>query len=205
MKYISKTGEPTSFANWKRSNPTLGYDLLLGTPKQDLKDSLINEQKYLCCYCESVITTSNSHIEHFKPKGTGMFPNLQLDYNNLHVSCRRLRTGDQDEHCGHKKYDQFSTNLISPLEVDCATHFKYKLDGAIQGTDARGIETVVILNLDSTLLKQKRKQLIDYFIEDVEGAGLDIGAEMAIHLDTGGGTLNEFYTMIQYFSMANSI
>lgn len=205
MKYISKTGEPASFSYWKRARPTIGYNQLLGTPKQHLKDSLINEQKYLCCYCESLITTSNSHIEHFRPKAAGMFPELQLDYTNLHVSCRLRRTGDQDEHCGHKKYNQFSTNLISPLEVDCATHFEYTLDGAIQGIDARGVETVAILNLDSTLLKQKREQLIDYFIEDVEAAGLDIGAEMAIHLDTGGEKLNEFYTMIQYFSTTNSI
>lgn len=123
MKHIIKTGEPASFTYWKRSNPTLRYDDLVGPPKQDLKNSLIAEQKHLCCYCERRITNADSHIEHFKPKGNPLYQYLELDYNNLHASCIKALSSGVEPQCGHKKGDTFSGTLISPLEANCADFF----------------------------------------------------------------------------------
>lgn len=132
MKYIHKNNEPIEFTQWKSENPGLLYNDLYGLydlVKRTLKNSLISEQKHLCCYCECCIESSTSHIEHFKPKDSnGPYAHLQL-------------------------------------------------------------------HLDSSLLNEQRKNLIDFFLELGDE---DMDEEIAIHLDETGAQLNEFYTMIEY-------
>lgn len=58
MKHISKHNEPEDFKEWKTKNPTATYDDLGHTTpsiKQILKNELLEEQGYLCCYCERSI------------------------------------------------------------------------------------------------------------------------------------------------------
>lgn len=204
MKHINKSAEPAAFSDWKARHPGATYkDDLSNTKDKDsvktkaaLKRALLAEQKYLCCYCECEIDSATSHIEHFKPKGLPEYSSLQLDYNNLHASCTKVPTGQKEEHCGHKKGDSFSTNMVSPLEPDCSRHFSYLINGTIGHTDARGEDTIRILNLDSALLNSKRKKFIDYFLIDCDEENLE--EEITCHLDTGSGKLGEFYTMIDY-------
>lgn len=200
MRHISKHTEPSSFTVWKSKNPTATYKDDLGRErkiKQELKDSLTKEQHYLCCYCECRITDPTSHIEHFKPKGDPAYSHLQLEYSNLFVSCGRDRRGTSEEHCGHKKYDTYTPELLSPLEPDCSVHFKYNLFGEIEYTTERGKSTIKILNLNSALLKAKRKNLIDYFLNDINDTELE--SELNSHLDATKIKFGEFYTMIEYF------
>lgn len=206
MKHITKCIEPATFTAWKTANPGATYATLsrknkdAKAAKAALKLALIAEQHGLCCYCESRISPAGSHIEHFRPKGNPAYAHLQLDYGNLHASCLLNPTGSADEHCGHKKSDTFSANLISPLEPDCATHFTYTMDGKIgvaNAADTRGTETISILHLDSALLNAGRKALIDYFI-NLDPA--DIPAEVSHHLDTTATQYGEYFTMIEYLS-----
>lgn len=168
MKHIIKNSEPAEFTQWKLHNPNEPYNNLKGQVKAKLKNSLITEQKSICCYCECFIDSSNSHIEHFKPKDShNSYSHLQLEYSNLLASCGIRPTGNNDEHCGHKKDNDYCTDLISPLESDCSSHFTYYLDGKIGFKDDRGKKTIQMLHLDSALLNQKRKSLIEYF-QDIE-------------------------------------
>ena len=202
MKYIVKSVvEPDLFVSWKTSNPNATYndlsdpnDANARAAKQALKDALLKEQKYLCCYCECRIDDSTSHIEHFKPKAQDKFPDLQLEYSNLHASCTKRPTGKPDEHCGHKKADVYSKDLVSPLEYDCSTHFQYMLNGTIVGTDDRGKATIATLNLNSALLDIQRKTLIDYF-SDFDDK--DLESEITSHLDSTKSEYGEFYSMIE--------
>lgn len=195
MKAILKSAEPIGFTRWKYQNPQAGYNDITRHVKSWLKDSLIDEQHSLCCYCECRIIQSNSHIEHFKPKAHNKFPELQLDYNNLHVSCGNNQKAGEDLHCGHKKSDEYSPLLVSPLESDCHTHFGYTMDGHISGNDDKGKESIRILHLDSELLNAQRKALIDYFLgyDDFQ----DFQNELKIHLNQDADKYGEFYTMIQ--------
>lgn len=200
MKHITKHTEPASFTAWKLNNPTATYKEDLKQEraiKQELKKSLIDEQHGLCCYCECTITKDTSHIEHFKPKGNPLYSNLQLDYNNLHASCGFNRSGKPEEHCGHKKYDEFVPELISPLEPDCSTHFAYTLFGEIKHTTNRGKITIELLNLNSELLKEKRRNLIDFFLSLDDS---DFDFEVNDHLDTSKPIFGQFYTMIEYLT-----
>lgn len=204
MKFIRKTNEPAEFSTWKTNNPNATYHDLCDTkkcqPKSSLKDSLLKEQGYICCYCECRIYANSSHIEHFKPKGDSSYASLQLNYSNLHVSCTKTPTGSKDEHCGHKKGSDFSMKLVSPLESDCASHFSYTLDGHIGYTDDRGDVTVKMLHLDSELLNQQRKLLIDYFLSLQDD---EIQGELDDHLDATKAKLGEFYTTIEYLRTQN--
>lgn len=204
MKYIQKHVEPTLFVQWKSAHPDATYkdDLCNFNDQQALaartalKKSLLEEQKFICCYCECRISDANSHIEHFRPKDLSQFPEFQLEYDNLFASCTKLPTGSPDEHCGHKKSNFFSTDLVSPLEADCSSHFTYKMDGSIGWCDERGRVTVQKLHLDSALLDCQRKNLIDDFLSISDNDELQ--QEIEDHLDASRSVHGEFYTMIDY-------
>ena len=209
MRYINKQVEPARFAQWKLAHPRATYDNdLCGNSrgarraKRDLKASLLAEQKYICCYCECRVIDANSHIEHFRPKDANMFPHLQLDYNNLFVSCIKNPPGGVDIHCGHRKGNFFSTDLVSPLESDCASHFTYMMDGTIYGSDTRGCITRDKLHLDSELLNTRRKLLIDSFLICEED---ELQAEIDAHLDVNAIQLEEFFTMIDYLHSSGQL
>lgn len=200
MKHIVKNNEPASFTAWKLAHPNARYQDLNRPTKGDVKSSLLIEQKYVCCYCECRISDNNSHIEHFKPQGTPAFRHLDLVYSNLHASCIKNCPAGVDLHCGHKKGEYFSGTLVSPLEVDCHTHFSYRMDGHIHHLDERGEEAIREYNLDSELLVQKRKAIIDLLTMD-EITEQDIED----YLDDTQPQLGEFFTMVEYLHKNNNI
>lgn len=203
MKHIIKGNEPVEFANWKAAHPIVSFSDLrcekiypgAKIAKQALRASLKKEQGELCCYCECRLYNEDFHIEHFKPKGSQHFPALQLEYSNLFACCHAEAKGGEDEHCGHKKCDEFNSNLVSPLEPDCSDHFKYDMAGNIFGVDVKGKTTVAMLNLNSNLLKSSRKNLIEEF-ENMDAA--EYSVSIAKHLDNNAYPLEEFFTTIQY-------
>ena len=84
MKHIVKQGEPEAFLDWKAlANedwmPT--YDDLAGETKKTVKGALMEEQGYICCYCERRLTDGDSHIEHFQPQSDPAVD--PLDFSNM--------------------------------------------------------------------------------------------------------------------------
>lgn len=119
-----------------------------------LKEALMQEQKYVCCYCCTRLTMKKSHIEHFRPKNKEEYMHLSLDYGNLFASCqgeKQLRNN-----CGHAKKNQFDENLmISPLDENCEQHFVYQIDGMIEPADPEDEAakyTIHVLALDEKRL-----------------------------------------------------
>ena len=71
MKRIMKDPEPTDFSLWKASDRMAHQPNWKRVPtpiKQKVHESLMQEQGFLCCYCETSVTANDSHIEHFRPK-----------------------------------------------------------------------------------------------------------------------------------------
>lgn len=197
MRHISKTAAPKSLERWRSANKRKTYpDLGKEQPeiKEVLKQQLIEEQKYLCCYCEREVDIANSHIEHFEPQSE--MSNRQLDYTNMLISCCDTTT------CGHIKKGTFNPNLISPTEPDSLSHFSFGIDGSIVGKDGRGEFTKMTLNLNSETLKEQRKSLIDSFVYLLMG-GIDDEAEK--YLRETDGCLNKFYSTIEYLHCAGII
>ena len=95
----------------------------------------------MCVYCGRQLDFTrpgNSfHIEHFRPQqGPNGRPDLQLDYNNLFLSC-----GQQDNHkhkhrsqiCGTKKDDWFDeSRYVAPAYPACTKRFKFRLSGPVE-------------------------------------------------------------------------
>lgn len=173
MRYISKHPEPESFRRWKSlSNdewqPT--YKTLQNPEKAILHASLIAEQEGICCYCQGLVETNNSHIEHLLPQN--LHPNKALDYENLLCSCGHPRKSKSiPDHCGHAKRNKELP--ITPLHPDCCSHFLYSSDGSIKPNppdNKQAKDTIEILKLDSTELTKSRKFAIDALIDD---SGID--------------------------------
>lgn len=102
MRHIVKNiALASTFETWKDDfdiNPTLiqtsssskelwdWFGRTFPVEKNNLKEALLKEQGYICCYCgqelENGIPTA---IEHFRPKS--VYKNLIFDYNNLMASC----------------------------------------------------------------------------------------------------------------------
>ncbi len=173
MRKIIKTTPPVSFENFKRNfKATHGrdalFDDLIASEKRVLKEELLKEQYYLCCYCMKRINWYNSHVEHFIPRSTDH--SKEMDYYNLLSSCDGYN--EAKENCGHKKDDWYNEYLtISPLSDTCESIFKFTPDGRILSDDLRGKETIKNLDLDNDLLKRARKTAIymsGFFDDDLD-------------------------------------
>ena len=198
MIYIRKSPSPDSFENWKRTNRQREFGALKGQPKTDLKNSLISEQKGLCCYCCARISRDNSHIEHIKPKGNRKWRNLRFSYKNLLASCDGF--DDYGITCGHNKDEWYDEELfISPLEEDCESHFTYSLDGRIFGAcddDKKASETIKRLYINSYELITARKAVIDSILGD-SSIYENLEAELDWYNTPGdNGQLESFHNVI---------
>src|SRR5947208_3458156 len=84
MKAITKGAEPPSLTA-HRLTPHCDYDNYAG--KDDLRLTLVIEQRGLCCYCMGRIHNgpTTMKIEHWQCQSR--YPNGQLNYRNLLGAC----------------------------------------------------------------------------------------------------------------------
>lgn len=203
MKRIVKQQEPQAFSEWKAMagedwQPT--YDDLSGVTKQSVKQSLMAEQGYLCCYCERRLIDHDSHIEHFRPQND---PQVDpLDYANLLCSCQnKIEKGDP-RHCGNLKNGWFDEQLlISPLSADCAERFAYSGDGKIRPTNTLGNSAQVTINrlgLATPKINALRAKAIEPFLDDdLSYAEMKLFVSAYLQRD-GQGRFGEFWSGIHY-------
>jgi uncharacterized protein (TIGR02646 family) len=145
--------------------------------KNAVKKDLLDEQGYICCYCQSRINMDEkTQIEHFIARSSD--PTKMFDYDNLLGCCdggQQARTNhikdDEIEHvpkfCGHARSDE--SLPISPLTPTCEQHFDYFLVGdeiIIQGKTDEGKKAVQMLNLDLPHLNRLRGDFIRGMIQD---------------------------------------
>ena len=78
---------PQSFQRWKKRHPQANYGRFKDADvKRELKNSYIQRQGGLCCYCESRIGMETSHIEHIDPQMGGLSTH-SMEYANMAASC----------------------------------------------------------------------------------------------------------------------
>lgn len=164
MIKINKGTEPIEWCNY-RQNPGADYMNAPKEAKLALRESLLEEQGYICAYCESRIPIQNaptevsSKIEHILPRSSNSI-HSRVDYNNMVVCCPGNTMGNI--HCDSSKgnneihFDLFSDN------IECRV--KYKLDGTICPQDDQDIlmkEDIEVLNLNLPILKENRKNVLE--------------------------------------------
>ena len=196
MKWITKSAEPGAFTvwkskdkmshrpNWKRVRPGI---------RSVIHESLMSEQGYICCYCERRVAMDDSHVEHFRPRK--QFGFLELDYSNLLCSCLREQAPGQPSHCGHRKRNWFDEQmLISPLQEDCETRFRFTANGEIHprsSCDVAAATTINKLALDLPRLNALRKAVVDALC-DLPKPGIE-----RVLARGEDGSFPEFFTTIR--------
>ena len=141
---------PACLANYQPGQHS--WDHVGPDSKAEIRARLEIMQGRRCAYCEGSLDELGQHIEHFRRKGAGQFPELTFDWNNLFWSCY------QDDSCGRYKdlhAEAFDINdLINPCVDDPDRFFRFRSDGTISvkyGLSAldqgRAEETLRVFNL----------------------------------------------------------
>jgi uncharacterized protein (TIGR02646 family) len=191
MKYIQKQASPTDFETWKEQKKQRASDLakirdltsiklkerwdkLKSKPLifKGLRENLLQEQGYLCCYCQQKIALENKtvSIEHLIPRATD--GTLLFEYNNLLASCLGGKQ-DIDEVTQQKYCDNHRSNKyldITPLQMDCNQYFDYiEMEDGIKmiGLSEKAEQVIEILNLNAPKLRRLRGALVQPFLEDL--------------------------------------
>jgi conserved hypothetical protein TIGR02646 len=158
MKYIRKGREPNSLTQYRQQQGAY-YD---GYPQKDeLRDSLVKEQKYICCYCMQRInnSTEKMRIEHWNSQSE--FPEQQLIYTNLLGAC----SGNEGQPKNLQHCDVSKGNIsikINPTMSTCEILVKFKANGEIYSNDADiNNDLSVTLNLNYQTIVNNRKAVLD--------------------------------------------
>lgn len=140
-----------------------------------LKQVLLEEQGYICCYCGcriDNISGDKAIAEHLKPI-SGIGRNQLASYDNLLISCAGDRVisaenasyGADRLHCDAKKEAQILP--LTPLTPDCDKQFRYTIDGHVSGLTPNASDAVIKLNLDCVLLQRRRMAAMELFLRDI--------------------------------------
>jgi uncharacterized protein (TIGR02646 family) len=195
MKYIEKQASPQAFEQWKESKKNRQEDLAkikdLTSEKLKirwdnlkskadifklLRESLLKEQGYLCCYCQQPIRLELKTIalEHLIARSIDC--TLLFEYTNLLASCLGGKKEETEEtnpkYCnqgrGHSHLD------ITPLQKDCETHFDYfQIEDAnewqikVVGQTEIAINVIALLNLNTPKLCRLRGETLSPFLENL--------------------------------------
>lgn len=165
MIWIDKGHEP---ASWTRHRMTPGAKY---ERTDDLGDSLLRDQGYLCAYCMRRIpvrdtgTNETSHIEHIAPQST-LSEQEKMDYANMLICCPGAISGTEKKSCHCDRHKAESIIHFSPLDKNFTATIKYKSDGTIESSDVVANQEInEILNLNIPLLKANRKGIKDTLIQ----------------------------------------
>lgn len=204
MTNIVKSSEPKSLAT-HRCSANANYDNY--ADKQSLRESLVAEQRGICCYCMSRITADpgKMKVEHWQSQAN--FPDQQLEYANLLGACSGGEgKPPKRQHCDTRKGLQpLSLNPAAPAhDVERILH--YDADGAIRSSDSQfDKELNEILNLnDAPWLKANRKAALDGFLDSKpkQGDWDNISLEKWLaqwNGDVGAGELHPYCQIVVYW------
>ena len=160
MREITKDPEPASLTA-HRKTPHCGYDNYAA--KDDLRHTLVTEQRGLCCYCMGRIRKgpTTMKIEHWRCQAH--HTDEQLNYQNLLGACLGGHGKPAHlQHCDTRKGDRdLEWNPAEPAH-HIETRVRYEPDGSIHADDADFDEQLNdVLNLNMPALKNNRKSAYD--------------------------------------------
>lgn len=170
MKKIVKGNEPRSLTQHRNSEHS-NYNNY--AEKDDLRNSLVRDQRGICCYCMGRIeaTEAKMKIEHFLSQS--LHPDKELEYNNLFGACLGNMKANADEHCDtFKKNKEFHFHMCSSGIIH--SDIEYKNDGEIFSNNGiLNSELNDVLNLNYSELKKARKStlngFIDFYLKGIRG------------------------------------
>ena len=174
MRGAAKGHEPPELSDWKEIQRGAGIEPQYGDLQQPERGAterrLFAEQTGQCVYCGRRISLDQKqsyHIEHFRPQSK--YPERQLDYSNLFLSC-----GPRTEHgvrftCGNYKAEWFDENChISPVPQSCVDRFRFQSSGRIAGDGSPEADKMIEkLNLNHRELVADRQATVEALEEEL--------------------------------------
>jgi uncharacterized protein (TIGR02646 family) len=166
MKYIKKGAPPRELTDWFRHQPIVsgqrincGYDVMPADVRLAVKQSLLIDQGWICCYTGMRVNHSCAHIEHFKPQ-VQCEDHEDIDYSNLLAAYPGVNM-PKCQYGAHQKDNWYDPpNMVTPLHRSCESQFSYKLDGSITPNSQAAQITITHLRLDNASLTEMRAQAI---------------------------------------------
>lgn len=135
--------------------------------KDDLRASLIAEQKGLCSYCMSRLHNDplKMKIEHWQCQDA--YPNLQLTYGNLLGACLGgEKKSPAEQHCDTKKGNRNLKWNPATRSHAIEARVRYLVDGTIQSPDEEfNVQLNDVLGLNLHHLKNNRKAALDSVLQ----------------------------------------
>lgn len=165
MRYINERNrEPQELSEYRDTTPDATYDDL--RCKEQIRQSLVNEQGYICAYCMGKIDVNDSTIEHYisqkrhkdSPYSEEEHKKQSLLYSNMYGVCI-----NNAKHCD-KKRGNIPINILDPHHDSCEELITYNLDGEIipAGRDKEKVQTDIdLLGLNCKHLKKGRVAAMD--------------------------------------------
>ncbi len=167
MKHITKGRPPPELARWFEGQPlehgrriNCGYGDIPTGVKKLVKQRLLEEQGYLCCYTGRRIDETGSHIERLKPQAA-CANHEDIAYDNMLAAFPGA--GQHCEFGAVAKRDwNDPTLMVSPLHGGCEARFRFTQFGKIKAApdDQGAAETLGRLKLDHDTLTEWRSRAI---------------------------------------------
>ncbi len=162
MRKISKQSEPTSLIAWRATNPTdyNGY-----MDKNTLRDSLVSEQRGICCYCQCRIHSGYNRmkVEHWQSHER--YPQERLVYRNLLGACLGGHgMPGRFQHCDTYKGDRDLCRNPADPDHNVDALIRYLSDGRVTSSNEElkeQLDSVLNLNLES-LVESRKQQLVSF-------------------------------------------
>ena len=174
MQYIQKSGpQPGDWDLWFTTgtgNRSYNYNSDASAMRNLplAKKHLLEEQNWLCAYCQQKLTLEQASIEHVIPKEFNK--EQSTNYHNLVAVCKETPTDPIDDrvHCDKYKQSEMIASLIFSSASDVTQQSNHRFleansDGSISAKGKGSIEDkklaevfIEVLNLNHSLLKAKR-------------------------------------------------
>ena len=180
MIHIEKKPEPEAFRQWKEQNPDATYGEIPKDVGLALRNALLLEQGFVCCFCGCAIGPCDDKgevlqnpLESIRPhniRNAHIVPQSKdtdktLDYANLCASCNTGRHTKDEKHCDEAQGNRELP--VSPLQKDCISYFSFGSDGEIlanleltEEEQERALATISILRLNTSSLIAARKKVL---------------------------------------------
>ena len=207
MRTIKKGREPRSLQSYRLTQDST-YDGLPSQAKQDIRDQLVNEQRGLCCYCQSRIRADWNlmKVEHWQSKSDDKYPERQLDYTNMLGAClggqkRGEKSPPNAHHCDTAKRDTDLCFSVSDAGHPIEPRIHYLGTGKIGSQDLSindQLNRVLKLNLPH--LVGNRKAVLMAFLRRLDiGRSFDPVRELPKWDGSQPGQLEPFAQVVVYY------
>ena len=160
MYLIKKISAPTKLQEAKTEfqdklpdgNSDVWGDLDSGT-KREIKEALLENQKFVCCYCTCKIQYNSMKVEHWESQAK--CPEKRLEWTNLFAACDGGEKSKVGPHCDSSKGSSRIT--LSPIRQEHINKLTYTGSGDISSGDSGLAKDLGTLNLNASIPKNGRK------------------------------------------------